>query len=280
MKRSEDGGYREYATARMEALRRTAYLLCHDWHLADDLVAITIGKLYRHWRRAKDVTHLDAYVRRILVRSRLDEKARPWRREEPTDELPETAVAAAVGRLTAVLTTAVQKQLPGTAFEANPGAEYPKGTPHGPFEFFHVNTPLVDYGDGSCGGGEDYFTARATTVTAGVKGNVMALIGRMGGTASPSTECSTGQVAGGDLDCERRTGPNGEVVVITTLSNPSGVTYYRSEVSKADGTGIIVQAENVAVDAKAGGTPESPTPPLSHEQLTQIALDPGVTLYP
>jgi RNA polymerase sigma-70 factor (sigma-E family) len=96
VQRSEDG-YREYVTARMEPLRRTAYLLCHDWHLADDLVAITIGKLYRHWRRAKDVTYLDAYVRRILVRTWLDEKGRPWRREEPTDDLPETAVAAGAG---------------------------------------------------------------------------------------------------------------------------------------------------------------------------------------
>jgi RNA polymerase sigma-70 factor (sigma-E family) len=76
----------------MEALRRTAFLLCRDWHLTDDLVSITIGKLYRHWHRVHAVEHLDAYVRRILVRTWLDERSRPWRREEPTDTLPEVAV--------------------------------------------------------------------------------------------------------------------------------------------------------------------------------------------
>jgi DNA-directed RNA polymerase specialized sigma24 family protein len=49
LRRSDEDDYREYVTARLPALRRTAYLLCHDWHLADDLVSVTIGKLYRHW---------------------------------------------------------------------------------------------------------------------------------------------------------------------------------------------------------------------------------------
>lgn len=94
MNRSEESGYREYVAGRMEIMRRTAYLLCRDWHTADDLVGIAIAKLYRHWRRVAQAEHLDAYVRRILVRCWLDEKRRPWRRrEEPTDQLPETSVA-------------------------------------------------------------------------------------------------------------------------------------------------------------------------------------------
>jgi DNA-directed RNA polymerase specialized sigma24 family protein len=92
VKRSDEAGYRDYVTARMEVLRRTGYLLCRDWHLADDLVSITIGKLYRHWPRARQMAHLDAYVRRILVRTWLDEKGRAWRREEPAETLPEPAV--------------------------------------------------------------------------------------------------------------------------------------------------------------------------------------------
>lgn len=95
MKRSDEARYRDYVTCRMEVLRRTAYLLCRDWHLADDLVSITIGKLYRHWHRVAGVEHLDAYVRRILVRTWLDEKDRPWRREEPTDALPDVPAAPA-----------------------------------------------------------------------------------------------------------------------------------------------------------------------------------------
>ena len=90
MKRSEENAYREYVTARMEVMRRTAYLLCRDWHTADDLVSITISKLYRHWSRVGGAQSLDAYVRKALLRTWLDEKRRPWhRREQPVEELPE-----------------------------------------------------------------------------------------------------------------------------------------------------------------------------------------------
>ncbi|GAB3469362.1 SigE family RNA polymerase sigma factor [Actinophytocola sediminis] len=94
MKRSEENAYREYVTARMEVMRCTAYLLCRDWHTADDLVSITISKLYRHWSRIGEHDTIDAYVRKALLNTWLSEKRRPWhRREQPTDELPELAPA-------------------------------------------------------------------------------------------------------------------------------------------------------------------------------------------
>jgi RNA polymerase sigma-70 factor (sigma-E family) len=90
VKQSEEAAYREYVTSRMDMLRRVAYLLCRDWHTADDLVSISIGKLYRHWSRVAASDGVDAYVRKILLRVWLDEKRRPWRRrEEPTEQLPE-----------------------------------------------------------------------------------------------------------------------------------------------------------------------------------------------
>jgi RNA polymerase sigma-70 factor (sigma-E family) len=91
VKRDDEDHYRQFVVANMERLRRAAYLLCRDWHTADDLVAITIGKLYRSWSRAQDASNLNAYVRAILVRSWLDEQRRPWRREQVTDEMPELA---------------------------------------------------------------------------------------------------------------------------------------------------------------------------------------------
>ena len=95
MKRSEENAYREYVTARMDVMRRTAYLLCRDWHTADDLVSITIGKLYRHWSRVGKEVSIDAYVRKALLRTWLDEKRRPWRRrEQVTEEVPELASPA------------------------------------------------------------------------------------------------------------------------------------------------------------------------------------------
>ncbi|MFG3703137.1 sigma factor [Micromonospora sp. NPDC047670] len=52
--------YREYVGARLEPLRRTAYLLCGDWHTADDLVSTALVKLLRHWRRVSAMAHLTA----------------------------------------------------------------------------------------------------------------------------------------------------------------------------------------------------------------------------
>lgn len=77
-------------------LRRTAYLLCGDWHRADDLVQATITRLYVKWRRARTAEHLDAYVRAMLVRQFLGEQRTGWRsRVSVTDRVPEAAAAGA-----------------------------------------------------------------------------------------------------------------------------------------------------------------------------------------
>jgi RNA polymerase sigma-70 factor (sigma-E family) len=89
VKAADEAAYRDYVVARMDALRRTAYLLCRNWHTADDLVATTLTKLYRKWHVAGRVANVDAYVRAILVNVWADERRRPWRREVSTDALPE-----------------------------------------------------------------------------------------------------------------------------------------------------------------------------------------------
>ncbi|MBQ1076168.1 SigE family RNA polymerase sigma factor [Micromonospora sp. C31] len=88
-------GYREYVGARLEPLRRTAYLLCGDWHTADDLVSTALVRLLRHWRRVSRMDSPDAYVRRILLRVWLDERRRPWRREAAWAEVPDATVGCA-----------------------------------------------------------------------------------------------------------------------------------------------------------------------------------------
>ena len=42
------GDYAEYVEARLSWLRRAAYLLCQDWHGADDLVQVTAIQLFTH----------------------------------------------------------------------------------------------------------------------------------------------------------------------------------------------------------------------------------------
>ena len=68
--------YREFVGSRAASLHRTAYLLCGDWHLADDLVQETFVQTFRHWRRVQRAEHQNAYVRRILI----NEFNRHWRR--------------------------------------------------------------------------------------------------------------------------------------------------------------------------------------------------------
>lgn len=85
--------YVEYVTARLPALQRTAYLLCGDAHRADDIVQSTMTALYRHWRRARNVDNLDAYVHRILVRKHLDELRGPWARVRLMFEPPDRPAA-------------------------------------------------------------------------------------------------------------------------------------------------------------------------------------------
>ena len=73
-----DAEFTEYASARQAWLRRVAYLLCGEWHRADDLVQSTITKLYAHWHRARRADNLDAYTRRTLVNTYLAEQRSGW----------------------------------------------------------------------------------------------------------------------------------------------------------------------------------------------------------
>lgn len=85
---ANDGGFVAWATARRDALRRTAFLLCGDWHRADDLVQETLVRLHRRWPSVA-IEGADAYARKILTNVATDERRRPWRREISTDQLPD-----------------------------------------------------------------------------------------------------------------------------------------------------------------------------------------------
>ncbi|GHF56676.1 RNA polymerase sigma-70 factor (sigma-E family) [Amycolatopsis bartoniae] len=89
MDEHEEQEFAEYFAARRDSVRRTAYLLCGDWHRADDLAQTAFVALHRRWRRIRDRGALDAYVRRTLVRASIDESRQPWRREQQVERLPE-----------------------------------------------------------------------------------------------------------------------------------------------------------------------------------------------
>ncbi|MFG2045377.1 sigma factor [Dactylosporangium sp. NPDC048998] len=46
-----DDEFAEYYASRGAGMRRTAYLLCGDWDLAEDLTQATFIKMYQVWRR-------------------------------------------------------------------------------------------------------------------------------------------------------------------------------------------------------------------------------------
>ena len=92
MRASETAEFEAFVSARAAALRRTAYLLCGDWHQAEDVVQIALTKLYLAWRRVEKRDGIDGYARQIVVRCALDERRRGWRRERPTDTVPELPV--------------------------------------------------------------------------------------------------------------------------------------------------------------------------------------------
>ena len=57
-----DEEFREFMRDRASPLHQSAYLLCGDWHLADDLVQDTLVKAYQHWPRVRQADSPDAYV--------------------------------------------------------------------------------------------------------------------------------------------------------------------------------------------------------------------------
>ncbi|MET8121290.1 SigE family RNA polymerase sigma factor [Micromonospora sp. NPDC005189] len=70
-------------------LRRTAYLMCRDWHLAQDLTQTAFAKMYANWGRIRHTTNLEAYGRRVLMNAVFDQAKRRSASELVLAELPE-----------------------------------------------------------------------------------------------------------------------------------------------------------------------------------------------
>ncbi|MFF4893557.1 RNA polymerase sigma factor [Micromonospora chersina] len=62
--------FSEYSAARRDVVRRTVYLLCGDWHWADDLTQVAFMRLALGRRKVRDHGALDAFVRTCRGRQR------------------------------------------------------------------------------------------------------------------------------------------------------------------------------------------------------------------
>jgi RNA polymerase sigma-70 factor (sigma-E family) len=88
---TRDEEFVEFAGAHASSLRRTAYLMCRDWHLAQDLTQTTLAKLYVAWGRLTWLENPTAYARKTLLRTFLDHQRRHGSHELVVESVPDTA---------------------------------------------------------------------------------------------------------------------------------------------------------------------------------------------
>lgn len=94
MRADDEAEFRSFAASNMRALRRTAFLLCGDWHHADDVVQNVLTKLYSNWPKIQHRENVGAYVRKMVVRATFERRRRfSWHREVSFAQPPETPTA-------------------------------------------------------------------------------------------------------------------------------------------------------------------------------------------
>ncbi|HWS35290.1 MAG TPA: SigE family RNA polymerase sigma factor, partial [Actinoplanes sp.] len=98
-----------FVQARQHRLLRSAYLVCGDHHLAEDLLQNALVKLALRWERLRDGDP-EAYLRTIMYRDAISWWRR-FRREQLRDEPPE-APARTDDRPDRLLFAAALRRLP------------------------------------------------------------------------------------------------------------------------------------------------------------------------
>jgi RNA polymerase sigma-70 factor (sigma-E family) len=92
-----DAEFTAFVESAATRLRRSAYLMCRDWHLAQDLTQHTLTKMYTVWNRIRTDTDLEAYSRRVLMNLVFDQQRRRKGSEVVLAELPDRAAAPGGG---------------------------------------------------------------------------------------------------------------------------------------------------------------------------------------
>jgi RNA polymerase sigma-70 factor (sigma-E family) len=84
-----DEEFAEFAAAAAGQLRRTAFLLCGNWHTAEDLVQATLAKLFVSWRRISRRDKVYGYATRTLLNTYLADRRLKRAGEVLTGQPPE-----------------------------------------------------------------------------------------------------------------------------------------------------------------------------------------------
>lgn len=179
-----------------------------------------------------------------------------------------TAVETA-GRLTGVLNAALEPRLPANA----PLVSVLAGQTGPPLVFF-AEAPSPD-------GPECAFNSEAMHAMAGItwmgSSSTRFLVAVAPGELSQPLEpwCDNPPGAAYHAECRRSTSQNGDEIVEIVATRGELVVAHGAEVHKTDGTAVTVLVEGGMI---ADGDPYSP--PLSVDQVVEIALAPGLTLFP
>lgn len=81
--------FSDYVSAHRTKLVRSAVLLGCALPEAEDVVQTALLRCYRSWARVQQADNPEAYVYTALVNTLRDAQARHWRKEVPTEDLPD-----------------------------------------------------------------------------------------------------------------------------------------------------------------------------------------------
>jgi RNA polymerase sigma-70 factor (sigma-E family) len=94
-----ESDFTAFVEGHQRRLRGVAYLVCGDWHRAEDAVQTALANVYARWPRIEADPGPWAYARRAVVNAAIDEGRRPWRRREAVGHPAPPEVAALPGSL-------------------------------------------------------------------------------------------------------------------------------------------------------------------------------------
>jgi DNA-directed RNA polymerase specialized sigma24 family protein len=83
----------EFAEVMFPRLRRTAFLLCGNWHTAEDLAQTALAKMFVAWREIRWQDGAHAYANRTLVNAYLSHRRLKRTGELLTGWVPERPAA-------------------------------------------------------------------------------------------------------------------------------------------------------------------------------------------
>jgi RNA polymerase sigma-70 factor (sigma-E family) len=109
---ADGNDFHEFASARAGQLFRIAYLVCGDWHEAEDLVQTTLAKLYVAWHRVERTESPDAYARKVLMNTYFSQRRLKRSTETPVAEPPELTATREDSDLRLTLVAALRKLPP------------------------------------------------------------------------------------------------------------------------------------------------------------------------